>query len=244
MSCPHRQATTVHRLRQAPMRSRSPDQCVRVGARARSTQRSQGAEAPVRISSQTESRAPTPHPGRPSPSSRCAADSSSLSDLRPRPLLAVESRGAFPYGFHRATKPAAALGGPAPPRAGFYPGWSWALSAAARNRRHGPRGAKSARVQSSRRSRVAVPKTSSTRQESVLERAGAARGPVLLETKLEPQPLRPGHVARTRLLERLEDRSHRKLTLIAASAGAGKTSPLAELLPPRLWAAWPRRSAA
>ena len=125
MSCPHRQATTVHRLRQAPMRSRSPDQCVRVGARARSTQRSQGAEAPVRISSQTESRAPTPHPGRPSPSSRCAADSSSLSDLRPRPLLAVESRGAFPYGFHRATKPAAALGGPAPPRAGFYPGWSW-----------------------------------------------------------------------------------------------------------------------
>lgn len=50
----------------------------------------------------------------------------------------------------------------------------------------------------------------------------------LLATKLSTPPLRPDLVARRRLLARLETGLRRKLTLISAPAGFGKTTLLSE----------------
>jgi LuxR family maltose regulon positive regulatory protein len=47
---------------------------------------------------------------------------------------------------------------------------------------------------------------------------------MLLETKLHPPPLRPDLVARPDLLQRLDAGLHRRLTLISAPAGYGKTA--------------------
>jgi LuxR family transcriptional regulator, maltose regulon positive regulatory protein len=52
-------------------------------------------------------------------------------------------------------------------------------------------------------------------------------GPLLL-TKIEPPGIRPGHVQRTKLVERLRHGLHRRLNLVSAPAGWGKTSLLAE----------------
>ncbi|MCI0869692.1 MAG: helix-turn-helix transcriptional regulator, partial [Chloroflexi bacterium] len=52
----------------------------------------------------------------------------------------------------------------------------------------------------------------------------------LLETKLYIPKWRPGMVSRPRLIERLHQGAERKLTLISASAGFGKTTLLAEWL--------------
>src|SRR5918997_4542842 len=46
----------------------------------------------------------------------------------------------------------------------------------------------------------------------------------ILATKLYVPPPRPGVVSRPRLLERLNEGLHRKLTLISAPAGFGKTT--------------------
>src|SRR4030088_541235 len=46
----------------------------------------------------------------------------------------------------------------------------------------------------------------------------------ILATKLYIPPLRPNVVIRPRLIERLNEGLHRKLTLIAAPAGFGKTT--------------------
>src|SRR4051794_5973383 len=54
-----------------------------------------------------------------------------------------------------------------------------------------------------------------------------AGGPLLL-TKIEPPRLRPGHVARPELVDRLRRGLHRRLTLVEAPAGSGKTTLLAE----------------
>ena len=56
-----------------------------------------------------------------------------------------------------------------------------------------------------------------------------AAGP-LLETKLYVPKWRPGLVSRPRLIERLDQGIERKLTLISAPAGFGKTTLLAEWL--------------
>src|SRR6266571_2520444 len=50
----------------------------------------------------------------------------------------------------------------------------------------------------------------------------------ILATKLYLPPLRPNVVSRPRLLERLNEGLHRKLTLIAAPAGFGKTTLVSE----------------
>src|SRR5450755_2386266 len=50
----------------------------------------------------------------------------------------------------------------------------------------------------------------------------------ILATKLYLPRLRPNVVSRPRLLERLNEGLHRKLTLIAAPAGFGKTTLLSE----------------
>ncbi len=50
----------------------------------------------------------------------------------------------------------------------------------------------------------------------------------LLTTKLYVPPTRPDFVSRSRLLERLNESRHRKLTLISAPAGFGKTTLLSE----------------
>jgi LuxR family transcriptional regulator, maltose regulon positive regulatory protein len=52
----------------------------------------------------------------------------------------------------------------------------------------------------------------------------------LLLTKIEPPQLRPGHVQRGDLVDRLREGLHRRLSLVAAPAGWGKTSLLAEWL--------------
>src|SRR2546421_9270614 len=52
----------------------------------------------------------------------------------------------------------------------------------------------------------------------------------ILATKLYLPPLRPNVVSRPRLLERLNEGLHRKLTLIAAPAGFGKTTLVSEWL--------------
>src|SRR3954447_26606912 len=54
-----------------------------------------------------------------------------------------------------------------------------------------------------------------------------AGGPLLL-TKSEPPRLRPGHVARPELVDRLRQGLHRRLTLVEAPAGSGKTTLLVE----------------
>ena len=46
----------------------------------------------------------------------------------------------------------------------------------------------------------------------------------LLATKLYMPPLRPDLVPRPRLVERLDAGLHRKLTLVSAPAGSGKTT--------------------
>ena len=50
----------------------------------------------------------------------------------------------------------------------------------------------------------------------------------LLTTKLYIPPIRPELVLRPRLIERLNAGLHRKLTLISAPAGFGKTTLLSE----------------
>lgn len=50
----------------------------------------------------------------------------------------------------------------------------------------------------------------------------------LLKTKLYIPPVRPELVSRPRLIERLTAGLHRKLTLISAPAGFGKTTLLSE----------------
>lgn len=50
----------------------------------------------------------------------------------------------------------------------------------------------------------------------------------LLTTKLFVPPVRPDLVSRPRLIERLSTGLHRKLTLISAPAGFGKTTLLSE----------------
>jgi len=50
----------------------------------------------------------------------------------------------------------------------------------------------------------------------------------LLITKLYIPPIRPELVSRPRLIERLNAGLHRKLTLISAPAGFGKTTLLSE----------------
>src|SRR5712691_10168917 len=52
----------------------------------------------------------------------------------------------------------------------------------------------------------------------------------ILATKLYNAPLRPNVVIRPRLLERLNEGLHRKLTLISAPAGFGKTTLVSEWL--------------
>jgi LuxR family maltose regulon positive regulatory protein len=50
----------------------------------------------------------------------------------------------------------------------------------------------------------------------------------LLQTKLHILPVRPELVSRPRLIERLNAGLHRRLTLISAPAGFGKTTLLCE----------------
>ena len=52
--------------------------------------------------------------------------------------------------------------------------------------------------------------------------------PPILVTKLYVPPPRPGVVPRPRLIERLNEGLHRKLTLISAPAGFGKTTLVSE----------------
>src|SRR6185436_11205366 len=52
----------------------------------------------------------------------------------------------------------------------------------------------------------------------------------ILSTKLYIPPPRPNVVLRPRLIERLNEGLHRKLTLISAPAGFGKTTLLSEWL--------------
>ena len=52
----------------------------------------------------------------------------------------------------------------------------------------------------------------------------------LLVTKLDPPRVRQGHVPRRELIARLREGLDRRLTLVAAPAGWGKTSLLAEWL--------------
>jgi LuxR family maltose regulon positive regulatory protein len=63
----------------------------------------------------------------------------------------------------------------------------------------------------------------------------------LLQTKLYVPPIRPGLVSRPRLIEQLNTGLHRKLTLISAPAGFGKTTLLSEWIAgsePRMRVAW------
>ena len=53
----------------------------------------------------------------------------------------------------------------------------------------------------------------------------------ILATKLYIPPLRPKIVLRPRLTERLNEGLHRKMTLIAAPPGYGKTTMLSEWIP-------------
>src|SRR5262245_52822687 len=67
----------------------------------------------------------------------------------------------------------------------------------------------------------------------------AAAAP-MLETKLRPPDRRPGIVARPELLERLDEASERRLTLVSAPAGWGKTTLVGDWLADRAGdeAAW------
>src|SRR5919206_215008 len=68
-----------------------------------------------------------------------------------------------------------------------------------------------------------------TRVNVEYARQGMGESPLVL-TKIEPPRLRPGHIARGELVERLRHGLHRRLNLVAAPAGWGKTSLLAEWL--------------
>jgi LuxR family maltose regulon positive regulatory protein len=71
-------------------------------------------------------------------------------------------------------------------------------------------------------------------QESAMDRMGPTPSDaVLLETKLTPPPVRAEHLARERVLARLRQTDRRRLTLVAAPPGFGKSTLLAE------WAAGP-----
>src|SRR5437763_15646870 len=63
----------------------------------------------------------------------------------------------------------------------------------------------------------------------VISAGDAVAGP-LLETKLYIPRWRPGLISRPRLIERLNQGAERKLTLVSAPAGFGKTTLLAEWL--------------
>ena len=52
----------------------------------------------------------------------------------------------------------------------------------------------------------------------------------LLQTKLYIPPTRPELVSRPRLIERLNEGLHRKLTLVSAPAGFGKTTLVSDWL--------------
>ncbi len=58
-----------------------------------------------------------------------------------------------------------------------------------------------------------------------------AAGIPLLETKIYIPKWRPGLVSRPRLIEHMHQGIERKLTLVSAPAGFGKTTLLAEWLP-------------
>ena len=66
----------------------------------------------------------------------------------------------------------------------------------------------------------------------------------ILQTKLYVPPIRPELVSRPRLIERLNEGLYRKLTLISAPAGFGKTTLVSEWvagcerLEPKVRAAW------
>src|SRR5215469_10408343 len=61
----------------------------------------------------------------------------------------------------------------------------------------------------------------------------------ILATKLSIPPLRPKVVSRSRLIERLNEGLHHKLTLISAPAGFGKTTLISEWLTTCHWpTAW------
>src|SRR5690348_15311752 len=62
---------------------------------------------------------------------------------------------------------------------------------------------------------------------------------LLLKTKLNSPPLRPTHVQRVELMQKLDKLPEHKLALIVASAGYGKTAVLSEwLAQSQLKAAW------
>jgi LuxR family maltose regulon positive regulatory protein len=67
----------------------------------------------------------------------------------------------------------------------------------------------------------------------------------ILATKLYIPPPRPKVVSRPRLVERLNEGLHRKLTLISAPAGFGKTTLVsdwvASLERPAAWLSWTKR---
>jgi LuxR family maltose regulon positive regulatory protein len=50
----------------------------------------------------------------------------------------------------------------------------------------------------------------------------------ILQTKLYIPPIRPGLVSRSRLIESLNAGLHRKMTLVSAPAGFGKTTLVSE----------------
>jgi LuxR family maltose regulon positive regulatory protein len=63
--------------------------------------------------------------------------------------------------------------------------------------------------------------------QGAAERSGAS-DPIILETKLTRPPVRSEHVARRQVLARLREATARKLTLLTAPPGFGKTTLLAE----------------
>lgn len=67
----------------------------------------------------------------------------------------------------------------------------------------------------------------SAADESAMGRSGAS-GPVIVETKLARPPVRAEHVVRRELVERLHAGAGRKLILLTAPPGFGKTTLLAE----------------
>src|SRR5437867_7251235 len=62
---------------------------------------------------------------------------------------------------------------------------------------------------------------------AVSESSQSAQAPIVLTTKLHA-PVREGLLARSMLLQRLLDERPRRLVLVAAPAGAGKTMLLAD----------------